>query len=345
MTAAATIARPVDIAQRLADVGIQTRDMRRGTRRQTCPRCSHDRRKSNLDCLSVTIDGEGATWFCHHCGFRGGVSREDAGERPAGGTFRRPRPEPAPVPAERPDDYIGPFYNPPRLNYEDAVWAAANGFDGGDPATLAKIAEAFDDFEAALPVPGSIAETYVRARIPGLADDFAWNHDAIRFEPEAGHPYNKRSYPALICKAIRARTAQFCGVQRIYLQDDGSSRLPDEQRGRLSFGRLINAVCKLSPQRAEDGEIIITEGVVKGLAAIDCGIPGVVCAALGTSGLAGFPHLAGVSRLGIIPDRDDAGRQAAEALAHRYRWRGTPVRIVAPPWGKDLDDFIREGTA
>jgi hypothetical protein len=249
------------------------------------------------------------------------------------------------VTAERPDDYIGAPCNSPSLNYLDAIWAAANGFDAGDPETLKKIAVAFDDFEQAQPVSGSIGEIYIRNRIPGLADDFVFNHEAIRFQPQAWHRYNNRRHPALICKAIRARTGQFCGAQRIYLRDDGSSRLPDEERGRLSFGRLINAMCKLSPQCAEDGEIVVTEGVIKGLAAIDCGVPGVVAATLGTSGLRGFPHLPGVTRLTVIPDNDEAGRPAAEALSYRYRWRGTPVRIVAPPWGKDLDEYLREGTA
>jgi hypothetical protein len=45
----------------------------------TCPRCSHDRRKSKLECLSVLIDGDGACWNCHHCGWCG--PQKDDGAR------------------------------------------------------------------------------------------------------------------------------------------------------------------------------------------------------------------------------------------------------------------------
>jgi DNA primase len=109
----------------------------------------------------------------------------------------------------------------------------------------------------------------------------------------------------------------------------------------MSFGRLVNGVVKLSPQRWENGELVVVEGVVKGLAAIHCAVPGVVCATLGKDTMRGLPHLSRVTRLTIVPDNDDAGDEAAAELSHRYRWRGTAVRIVAPPWGTDLDAFLR----
>src|SRR5262249_24980359 len=147
--------------------------------------------------------------------------------------------------------------------------------------------------------------------LPELAPEFPFNHEAIRFEPHSRHPYHKRPFPALIAKAIRARTAQFCGIQRIYLLPEGSNRLSDDQHGRLSFGRLVHGVVKLSPQRCEDGHVVVIEGVVKAIAAIDCGVSGVVCASLGTSNMRTFPHLPGVTLLTIIPDNDDDGRKAA----------------------------------
>jgi hypothetical protein len=235
-----------EVARVLGDLGIRP-DLRRGTHRQTCPRCSHERRKSSLDCLSVTIDDDGAKWFCHHCAWKGRASPQDEDDRQR---RHHPPPEPEPVPAERPDDYIGPFYNTPHQNYLDAAWAANNGFDAGDPQALKKIADASDDWEKASPLAGTLGEIYVRKRIPGLAADFVFNRDAVRFEPNGWHPYLRRCHPAVIAKVIRVRTAQFCGVQRIYLQDDGSNRLPDAQRGRLSFGRLVNGVVKLSPNAA-----------------------------------------------------------------------------------------------
>jgi hypothetical protein len=246
-----------------------------------------------------------------------------------------------PVPPERPDDYIGPHYNSPRLNYEDAVWAAVNGFDGGDPELLKKIADLHDAWERALSVKGSLADVYARARIPILRPDFDFNHDAVRFEPHCWNPYTQRHHPTLTAKVVRARTAQFCALTRIHLLHDGSNRLPDEQHGRLTFGTATNGVVKLRPQRSEDGELVVIEGVIKGLAAIACGVPGVVAATLGKSGMANFPHLPGVARLSIIADNDEAGSKAAYQLSRRYRWRGTKTRAVFSPWGKDVDAFLR----
>jgi hypothetical protein len=325
------------IARVLGDMGIRPY-LRCGTHRQTCPRCSHERRKSSLDCLSVTIDDDKARWFCHHCGWKGRASSQGNDD-----SQRRHYPRPASdlIQAERPDDYIGPFYNTPTLNYLDAVWAADNGFDGGEPQVLKKIAEAYADWENASPIKKTLGETYVRRRIPGFAADFEFNHDSLRFEAQAWHPYQRCHHPALIAKVIRARNGQFCGVQRIYLLTDGSNRLPDAQRGRMSFGRLVNGVVKLSLQRCENGELVVVEGVVKGLAAIDCGVPGIVCATLGKDTMRGLPHLSSVTRLTIVPDNDDPGDKAAAELSHRYRWRGTAVRIVATPSGKDLDAFLR----
>jgi len=42
---------------------------------RTCPRCSVSRVKKSAKCLSIKIDndGEGATWYCNHCQWKGGI--------------------------------------------------------------------------------------------------------------------------------------------------------------------------------------------------------------------------------------------------------------------------------
>lgn len=40
-----------------------------------CPKCSHDRKKTNLKCLRVNLDKK--TFYCHHCGFTGGLPKEN----------------------------------------------------------------------------------------------------------------------------------------------------------------------------------------------------------------------------------------------------------------------------
>ena len=38
-----------------------------GSRKTTCPKCSHTRRKSWEKCLRVETDDNGVSWKCFHC--------------------------------------------------------------------------------------------------------------------------------------------------------------------------------------------------------------------------------------------------------------------------------------
>ena len=58
------------------DYGIRGLDSRKGGQQKVlCPQCSHTRTKHPDDkCLSVNVD-EG-TWYCHHCEWNGGLSKD-----------------------------------------------------------------------------------------------------------------------------------------------------------------------------------------------------------------------------------------------------------------------------
>jgi hypothetical protein len=61
-------------AQELLEAnGIRLKDYKPGEHSTTCPDCSDKRKRENQkkECLSVKIDGQGATWMCHHCGWSG----------------------------------------------------------------------------------------------------------------------------------------------------------------------------------------------------------------------------------------------------------------------------------
>ena len=60
----------------LAERGIQLRDHRPGEHRAPCPSCE---RGPKDDALAVRVeDDDGATWFCHRCGLKGGIRGEHA---------------------------------------------------------------------------------------------------------------------------------------------------------------------------------------------------------------------------------------------------------------------------
>ena len=84
------------------------------------------------------------------------------------------------------------------------------------------------------------------------------------------------------------------------------------------------------------------EGVVKAIAALSCGLPGVVVATVGTGGMARLPLVPGVKLLTIIPDAGGAGARACETLVERCLAAGVAARVVTMPEGfADLDAFLR----
>ncbi len=86
----------MDIGSTLQEHGIRLRNLSAGSHKTQCPECSHQRKNRRDPCLSVTIDGEGVVWNCHHCGFSGG-SRE-SGFRPQfqRREYNKPKREPNP---------------------------------------------------------------------------------------------------------------------------------------------------------------------------------------------------------------------------------------------------------
>lgn len=58
------------------DHGIRLKIGARGNVKTTCPKCSASRKKPNDPCLSVDVDR--GMWFCHNCGWKGGLAPEQA---------------------------------------------------------------------------------------------------------------------------------------------------------------------------------------------------------------------------------------------------------------------------
>lgn len=70
----------------LGDFGISLRHGATGEADTHCPQCSNQRKNKAARCLSVNV--EKGTWFCHHCGWSGGVLE---GEKPGEAAWRKPK--------------------------------------------------------------------------------------------------------------------------------------------------------------------------------------------------------------------------------------------------------------
>jgi putative DNA primase/helicase len=96
-----------------ADVGIEIPNGATGEVRTRCPQCSPSRRKSRDACLAVNADA--GTWYCHHCGWRGGLH----------GRLQPSTMTSLPHPPARPDER--------RRAALRRVWGEARPITAGDP--------------------------------------------------------------------------------------------------------------------------------------------------------------------------------------------------------------------
>src|SRR4051794_19325224 len=61
------------LTEKLLTVGIRLPSYAPGSRKVTCPQCSHTRKHKSDPCLSVTVDddAETAVWMCHNSDWKG----------------------------------------------------------------------------------------------------------------------------------------------------------------------------------------------------------------------------------------------------------------------------------
>jgi hypothetical protein len=191
----------------------------------------------------------------------------------------------------------------------------------------------------ARPVPGTLAETYLRGRaITASLDLPALRfHAACHYRPDDGGP--RQNWPALL-GIVTDAAGNLTGLQRTWLARDGSGKapLPDPRR---AMGRLLgNAVRFGKPNDImAAGEGIET---VLSLLSLFPALP--MAAGLSASHLAALRFPPGLRRLYVLRDNDAAGDFAEERLAERCREAGIDCRILKPR-GKDLNVDLRAGEA
>jgi len=129
------------------------------------------------------------------------------------------------------------------------------------------------------------------------------------------------------------------GLHVTALKPDGKGKASINNPRRM-FGDLVSAVVQLSAFPA-DGVLAVGEGLETCLAYRDLtGKP--TWAGLSTAGLKSLAIPLGVRQLVIAADGDEAGHEAATALADRARKR-CDVRILPAPEGEDWCDVLKGG--
>jgi putative DNA primase/helicase len=183
------------------------------------------------------------------------------------------------------------------------------------------------------PLGGTPAEAYLRNR--GLADPVSPD---LLFHPDLADFDTRRGWFGMVAVVRNAAGEPTGGIHRTFLLDDGSGKGPP---GKKMLGPVAAGSVRLSALPA-DGRLGLAEGIETALAAHSIfGVP--TWAALSADGLRRWEWPVGLTHVTIFADADEAGVEAAAALAERLTAAGIPSAILAPLHGDDLNDDLRRG--
>lgn len=223
-----------------------------------------------------------------------------------------------------------------------AAGVTSGSYKSPDPETLAKreaeqlkeakkrAAQAKAIWSEALPIDGTLAETYLRGR--GITCALP---KSLRFHPQCWHGATAKRYPAMVAAVQGNRLA---AVHRTYLQADGSGKA-DIEPAKMMLGATAGAAVRLTEAQVA---LVVSEGVETALS-LSSGLlsaPAAVWAALSASGMRGLSLPPQAGQLTIASDGDAAGREAASALAARADALGWRVTLLPAPEGLDWNDVL-----
>ncbi|MCQ4161273.1 toprim domain-containing protein [Roseomonas sp. GC11] len=282
---------------------LNLRRLHNGSWRGTCPACGYPGTFSLRERQGTTL------WACACCQDRGALTR--AVLAAAGGTWQPPAPCNRPTPC------------------------------GLSPARKTALAMAW--WGEALPVEGTPAEAYLRARhvlAPWRAGALPPEGAPLRFHPRIRHPEVEGLFPVLLALVRRATDGEPVAVHRTYLRPDGSGKAalkPD----KASFAPVGGGVVMLHAAPAA-GPLVLAEGIETALSAsalLD-GAPAWSCVFAGNLATLALP--AGARDLIIATDHDPPGQRAAATAARRWKAEGRDVRLALPDAAdRDFNDLLR----
>jgi phage/plasmid primase-like uncharacterized protein len=189
-------------------------------------------------------------------------------------------------------------------------------------------------FAASAPITGTLAETYLRSR--GITDTAGLQslrfHQRCFYRADAQSPDER--WPALIA-AVTDPTGVVTGVQRTYLQRDGSAKAP-LATPRKAMGVLAGNAVRFGITR----DIMAVGEGVETVLALQTLMPSMpMAAALSAQNVSALRLPATLKRLTIAADRDDAGLSAARLLRQRAIEQGVDAVIILPIFNDFNDDL------
>ncbi len=194
-------------------------------------------------------------------------------------------------------------------------------------------------FATSKPLPGTLAETYLRERgITAFGDCTALHfHARCFYRPDGTEPADTRTdWPALIA-AITDSDGTVTGVHRTWLARSGREKAP-VATPRRAMGSLLGNGVRFGTAR----DIMAAGEGIETMLSLRRIVPALpMVAALSANHLAALIMPATLRRLYIASDNDPAGSRAKHALAERIQVTGIEALTLAPALG-DLNDDLRQ---
>ncbi len=190
-------------------------------------------------------------------------------------------------------------------------------------------------FALGQPLPGTLAETYLRGRGIALGLDLP----ALRFHPVCYcRPYTQgplKRFPALLAAATDLK-GRLTGLQRTFLAPDGRGKAPFDEP-RRDMGELLGHAVRFGEP---DGVLAAGEGLETVLSLLTLFPTFPMAAGLGAARLAAMQFPRKLSRLYHLRDNDRAGGFAEEKLRQRCQAAGIGF-CTLEPLNADLNADLR----
>uniref|UniRef100_E6VQ92 Uncharacterized protein n=1 Tax=Rhodopseudomonas palustris (strain DX-1) TaxID=652103 RepID=E6VQ92_RHOPX len=216
------------------------------------------------------------------------------------------------------------FLSLPRSVPEASCSHSSSPMPSGSPASARRL------FAMSRPIPGTLAETYLRQR--GITDLDSLT--SLRFHPRCYYRPDRtaptETWPAMIA-AVTDLEGHITGVHRTWLDRDGCGKAPIDTP-RRAIGHLLGNAVRFGVA----GDVMAAgEGIETMLSVRSSMLTMPMAAALSAAHLAAMLFPAKLRRLYVVRDNDRAGDGAATILIGR----GQAAGIEAIPLSPRRDDF------
>jgi putative DNA primase/helicase len=181
----------------------------------------------------------------------------------------------------------------------------------------AQLTKAIALWRSAMPIKGTIAETYLRRR--GL-DPTHFDLEALRFIQSLWHWPTRTVWPAMVA-LIRTHYGHDLGLHETFLALDGVGKAPVEKARLYRRGLSIAGGGVWFGTPGPDSEFVVAEGIESLLSALQLCGERAGCAALSASGIRTLALPLEVRRVRVFADNDELGHGVAAAREAYRRWR------------------------